>query len=160
MDAVRRLQKDMDEFRAESGYGSAGRQATPVQTSGRSVFISTPVPRYAGRSSWDHRHNCEAIVCSNGWDGVTAALQLVAHLEGDALNVALLVPNSQRELPGVLVRALSEHYGFPGRLAGYRRQFEVVSRSREMICRFSRSSWRHWLGGRLGMLMIRCCCSS
>ena len=38
-------------------------------------------------------------------------------LEGDALNVALLVPESQRVLPGVLVGALSEHYGFPGRLA-------------------------------------------
>ena len=71
----------------------------------------------------------EAIVCSNGWDGVTAALQLVSHLEGDALNVALLVPASQRVLPGVLVGALSEHYGSPGRLAEYRRQFERTSRS-------------------------------
>ena len=83
----------------------------------------------AGRSSWDqYRHVFEAIVCSNGWDEVTAALQLVAHLEGDALNVALLVPKSQRVLPGVLVRALSEHYGSPGRLVEYRRQFERVSR--------------------------------
>ena len=68
----------------------------------------------------------KAIVCSNGWDGVTAALQLVSHLEGDALNVALLVPESQRVLPGVLV---SEHYGSPGRLAEYKRQFERASRS-------------------------------
>ena len=45
-------------------------------------------------------------MCSNGWDGVTAALQLVSHLEGDALNVPLLVPESQRVLPGVLVGAL------------------------------------------------------
>ena len=129
-DVVLRLQKDMEEFRAESGYDSAGRQATPVQTSGRSGFTSTPVPRYARRSSWDqYRHVFEAIVCLNGWDGVTAALQLVAHLEVDALNVALLVPKYQRMLPGVLVRALSEHYGSPGRLAGHRRQFERVSRS-------------------------------
>ena len=69
----------------------------------------------------------EAIVCSNTWDGVTAALQLVSHLEGDALNVALLVPAAQRVLPGVLVRALSEHYGSPRRLAEYKRQFERVS---------------------------------
>ena len=68
-------------------------------------------------------------MCSNGWDGVTAALQLVSHLEGDALNVALLVPESQRVLPGVLVGALSEHYGSPVRLAEYRRQFERASRS-------------------------------
>ena len=112
--AVLRLQKDMEEFRAESGYGSAGSQATQVQTSGRSRFTSTPVPRYAGRSSWDQ------------------------YRLGDALNAALLVPKSQRVLPGVLVRALSEHYGSPGRLAQYRRQFES-SGVREMICRFSRS---------------------
>ena len=29
--------------------------------------------------------------CLNGWDDVTAALQLLSHLDGDALNVALLV---------------------------------------------------------------------
>ena len=53
----------------------------------------------------------------------------MSHLEGDALNVALLVPESQRVLPGVLVEVLSEHYGSPGRLAEYRRQFERTSRS-------------------------------
>ena len=78
-------------------YGSAGRPVIPAQTSSRSRFTSTPVSRYAGRSSWDqYQHVFEAIVCSNGWDEVTAALQLVAHLEGDAVNVALLVPESQR----------------------------------------------------------------
>ena len=41
VDVVLQLQKDMEEFRAESGYGSAGRQATPVQTYGRSGFTST-----------------------------------------------------------------------------------------------------------------------
>ena len=34
----------------------------------------------------------DAIVQSNGWDDATTALQLLSHLEGDALNVALLVP--------------------------------------------------------------------
>ena len=58
-----------------------------------------------------------------------AALRLVAHLEVDALNVVLLVPESQRVLPGILVGALLEHYGSPGRLAEYGRQFERVSRS-------------------------------
>ena len=51
VDAVLQLQKDMEEFRAESGYGGAGRQATPVQTPGRSKLTSAPVSRYAGRSS-------------------------------------------------------------------------------------------------------------
>ena len=51
---------------------------------------------------------------SNGWDGVTAALQLVSHLEGNALNVALPVPAPRRVLPGVLLDALTEHYSSPG----------------------------------------------
>ena len=98
----------MEEFRAESGYGSARRSAIPTRTSGWSGFTSTPVPMYAGKSSWDpHWQVLAAIVCSNGWDGVTAALQLVSHLEGDDLNVALLVPAPQRVVPGVLLDALT-----------------------------------------------------
>ena len=115
---------------AESGYGSARRSAIPPRTSGWSGFTSTPVRMYAGKSSWDQYWQVfEAIVCLNGWDGVTAALQLVSYLEGDALNVALLVPAPQRVLSGVLLDALTEHYSSPGRLADYRRQFERVSRS-------------------------------
>ena len=62
-------------------------------------------------------------MCSNGWDDVTAALQLLSHLDGDALNVALLVPESQRVLSGVLMTSLSEHYGSPGWVAEYKHQF-------------------------------------
>ena len=115
VDAVAQLQKELAEFRTEFGYGSARRPAIPSQTSGGSGFTSTSVPMYAGKSCWDqYRQVFEAIACSNGWDGVTAALQLVSHLEGEALNVALLVPASQRVLTGVLVGALSEHYGSLG----------------------------------------------
>ena len=93
VDAVERLQKELAEFRTEFGFGSARRPASSSQTMRRSGFTSTSVPRYTGRSRWDqYRQVFEAIVCSNGWDGVTAALKLVSHLEGDALNVALLVP--------------------------------------------------------------------
>ena len=60
----------------------------------------------------------------NGWDNETAALQLFSHLEGDALNVALLAPMSRRLSRTGLVDALSAHYRSPGRLADYRRQFE------------------------------------
>ena len=66
----------------------------------------------------------EAIVYSNGWDEMTAALQLIAHLDGEALNVALLVPEAQHIRPGVLLKTLSAHYASPGRLAKYIRQFE------------------------------------
>ena len=34
---------------------------------------------------------------SNGWTDGTAALQLFAHLDGEALNVALLMPKEERE---------------------------------------------------------------
>ena len=66
----------------------------------------------------------DAIVRSNGWDNDTAALQMFSHLEGDALNMTLLVPISHRLSRTELVDALSAHYGSPGRLADYRRQFE------------------------------------
>ena len=67
-------------------------------------------------------------MCSNGWDDVTAALQLLSHLDGDALNVALLVPESRRVVPGFLMKSLSDHYNSPGRLAEYKHQFQRVVR--------------------------------
>ena len=76
---------------------------------------------------WDDQLG--TIVLSNGWDNETAALQLFSHLEGDALNVALLVPMSRRLSRTGLVDALSAHYGSPGRLVDYRRQFEKTTRS-------------------------------
>ena len=66
---------------------------------------------------------------SNGWDNDTAALQVFSHLEGDALNVALLVPLSRRLSRTGLVGAPSAHYGSPGRLADYRRQLEKTTRT-------------------------------
>ena len=94
----------------------------------RPRFTSTPVPRYAGGSNWDqYREVFEAIVCSNGWDEMTAALQLIAHLNGEALNVALLVPKAQHIRHAVLLKALSAHYASPGRLAKYKRQFERMT---------------------------------
>ena len=66
-DVVAWLQKEVEEFRAESGCGSARRSAIPSQTSGWSGFTLTSVPMYAGKSSWDqYRQAFEAIVCSNG----------------------------------------------------------------------------------------------
>ena len=71
----------------------------------------------------------DAIVRSNGWDNDTAALQLFSHLEGDSLNVAHLVPLSRRLSRLGLVDALTTHYGSPGWLADYRRQFERTTRT-------------------------------
>ena len=59
------------------------------------TFTSTKVPKFGGATSWEqYRQVFDAIVLSNGWDDATAALQLLSHLEGDALNVAVLVPAS------------------------------------------------------------------
>ena len=44
---------------------------------------------------------------SNGWSEATAALQLVAHLDGEALNVALLMPEEERGKWGGLSNGLS-----------------------------------------------------
>ena len=57
---------------------------------------------------------------SNGWTDETAALQLFAHLNGEALKVALLMPEGER--------ANSDYYNSPGRLAVFRRQFESATR--------------------------------
>ena len=61
----------------------------------------------------------DVIVLSNGWGDATAALQLLSHLQEDALSVALLVP-----MP---LRCPSEP-GSPGRLANYRREFDKTVR--------------------------------
>ena len=128
-DVVACLQKEVEGFRAESGYGGSRKSVVPPQTSGWSGFTSTPVPMFAGKTSWDqYRQVFEAIVSYNGWDGVTASLQLVSHLECDALNVALLVPAPRQVVSRVLLDVLTEHYSSPGRLADYRRRFERVSR--------------------------------
>ena len=65
---------------------------------------------------------------SNGWSEVTAALQLFAHLDGEALNVALLMPVEEREKWEDLSNRLTEYYNSPRRLAVFRRQFESASR--------------------------------
>ena len=71
---VLKLQKDLEKAKAESRYFRANRSENQVATPNRPRFTSTPVPRYAGGSNWDqYREVCEAIVCSNGWDEVTAA---------------------------------------------------------------------------------------
>ena len=49
-------------------------------------------PRWAALTTVFEHQVFEAIVRSNGWDNDTATLQLFSHLEGDALNVAHLVP--------------------------------------------------------------------
>ena len=83
----------------------------------------TPAPAVNRRQQSQARFTSNPVPSSNGWDDVTAALQLLAHLYGEALNVALLVPESQRVVPEFLINSLSDHYNSPGRP-----QFQRVAR--------------------------------
>ena len=91
------------------------------------IFTNTAVPRLDGTRCWEqHLLVFQAIVKSNGWSSDTASLQLVAHLDGEALQVALLSRNREgwREIADVL----SAYYNTPGRLAVFRRRFENAHR--------------------------------
>ena len=121
---------------AQSEPSKLPQRGLPVQPK-PVAFTSTKVPRFSGASSWDQYCQVfDAVVRLYGWDDATVALQLLPHLEGDALNVALLVPEVKRATWAGLVGALTEHYGSPGRLADYRRQFErTIRQEGEDICR-------------------------
>ena len=106
--AVIQLLRDVDDCRRELELARKQTPAVTLRPQRQSGFTSTPVPRYSGKSNWEqYREVFEAIVCSNGWDDVTAALQLLSHLDGDALNVALLVPEGgARIFDKVVIRSL------------------------------------------------------
>ena len=92
-------------------------------------FTNTAIPAFSGAECWfQHYHIIQAIVKSNGWSEETAALQLFAHLQGEALDVALLLPKEKRESWPHLTQGLAAYYCSPGRLALLRRRFESAFR--------------------------------
>ena len=87
------------------------------------------VPRFDGNGCWQqHLQICNAITKSNGWRDKSAALQLFVHLEGEALNVALLMSEGERANREGLSQGLSNYYNSPGRLAVFQRKFESATR--------------------------------
>ena len=101
----------------------------PVPLVRQAALTTTKVPWFNGSTSWEqYRQVFDAIVLSNGWGDATAALQLLSHLQDDALSVALLIPMPLRASRKGLTDALSSHYGSPGRLANYRREFDKTVR--------------------------------
>ena len=125
MDTVAHLQLEVEALRFVQSAPPVLAKRTLPALSKPMAFTSTKVPKFSGETSWDqYRQVFDASVRSNGWDDATVALQLLSHLEGDALNVALLVPEVKEGTRAGLVGALTEHYGSPGCLADYRRQFE------------------------------------
>ena len=130
VDTVARMQKDLTMLREENLVLRTPATSQVIQAPRRVALTTTKVPRFDGTTSWEQYHQVfEAIVWSNGWDNDTTELQLFSHLEGDALNVAHLVPLARRLSQSGLVDALTAHYGSPGRLADYRRQFERTTRT-------------------------------
>ena len=124
------MQVDLADLRAENRMLRTPRVSQSVRAPRQAAFTTTKVPRFDGTTSWEqYKQVFDAIVSSNGWDNDIAALQLFSHLEGDALNVALLVSLPRRSSMTGLVGALSAHYGSPGLLADYRRQFEKTTRT-------------------------------
>ena len=130
VDTVGHLQLDMEELRADSLCHQTWSGPTSPRQPRQTTFTSTKVPKFTGVSSWEqYRQFFDPIVLSSGWDDATAALQFLSHLEGDALNVALLVHESKRATRAGLVGAPSAHYRSPGRLADFRRRFERTTRT-------------------------------
>ena len=123
------MQKDLAILREENRALRTPATSQVIQAPWRAALTTTKVPRFDGTTSWEQYHQVfEAIVQLNGLDNDTAALQLFSHLEGDALHVAHLVPLARRLSQSGLVDALTAHYGSPGRLADYRRQFKRTTR--------------------------------
>ena len=98
-----------------------------IRAGGR--FTITAVPRFDGGGCWrQHLQIVQAIVKLNGWTDGTAALQLFAHLDGEALNVALLMQEEERAKWKGLSQGLLDYYSSPGRPAVFRRQFKSAIR--------------------------------
>ena len=126
---VSRMQRDLENLQTENRFLRTRRTTGPMPLMRQAALTTTKVPWFSGSTSWEqYQQVFDAIVLSNGWDDATAALQLLSHLQGDALSVALLIPMPRRASRKELTDALSSHYGSPGRLASYRRQFDKTER--------------------------------
>ena len=121
-DTVSRMQRDLEELQTENRFLRTPRAPGPVPLVRQAALTTTKVPWFNGSTSWEqYQQVFDAIVLSNGWGDATAMLQLLSHLQDDALSVALLIPMPLRASRKELTDALSSHYGSPGRLANYRR---------------------------------------
>ena len=128
-ETVSRMQRDLEDLQSENRFLKTPRAVRSVPLVQQAALTTTKVPWFDGSTSWEqYLQVFEAIVLSNGWGDATAALQLLSHLQGDALSVALLTPMPLQATRKELTDALSSHYGSPGRLANYRREFDKTVR--------------------------------
>ena len=128
-ETVGRMQRDLEKLQSENRFLRTPRAARSVPLVRQAALTTTKVPWFNGSTSWEqYLQVFDAIVLSNGWGDATAALQLLKHLQDDALSVALLIPMPLQASRKELTDALSSHYGSPGRLANYRREFDKTVR--------------------------------
>ena len=128
-ETVGRLQRDLEELQLENRFLKTPRAVRSVPLVRQAALTTTKVPWFDGSTSWEqYLQVFEAIVLSNGWGDATAALQLLSYLQGDALSVAFMTPLPLQATRKELTDALSSHYGSPGRLANYRREFDKTVR--------------------------------
>ena len=126
---VSRMQRDLEDLQTENRFLRTPRPQVSVPLVRQAALTTTKVPWFNGSTSWEqYQQVFDAIALSNGWGDATAALQLLSHLQDDALSVALLIPMPRRASRKELTDALSSHYGSPGRLANYRREFDETVR--------------------------------
>ena len=128
-ETVGRMQRNLEELQSENRFLRTPRSARQVPLVRQAALTATKVPWFNGSTSWEqYLQVFDAIVLSNGWGDATAALQLLSHLQDDALSVALLIPMPLQASRKELTDALSSHYGSPGRLTNYRREFDRTVR--------------------------------
>ena len=119
---VSRMQRDLEDLQTENRFLRTPRPQVPVPLVRQAALSTTKVPWFNGSTSWEqYQQVFDAIALSNGWGDTTAALQLLSHLQDNALSVALLIPMPRRASRKELTDTLSSHYGSPGRLANYHR---------------------------------------
>ena len=94
---VLRMQRDLEDLQAENRFLRTPKPPSVVPLVRQAVLTTTKVPWFNGSTSWEqYQQVFDAIVLSNGWSDATAALQLLSHLQGDALNV---VPRNLHDSP-------------------------------------------------------------
>ena len=90
---VLRMQRDLEDLHAENRFLRTPKPPAVAPLVRQAALTTTKVPWFNGSTSWEqYQQVFDAIALSNGWGDATAALQLLSHLQGDALNVALLIP--------------------------------------------------------------------
>ena len=105
---VSRMQRDLEDLQTENRFLRTRRAPGPVPLVRQAALTTTKVPWFSGSTSWEqYQQVFDAIVLSNGWDDATAALQLLSHLQDDALSVALLIPMPRRASRRELTDALA-----------------------------------------------------